>query len=34
MKKICEICDVSQEYEMKENSILVCVSDLDQDRLL
>ena len=33
MKKICEICDVSQEYEMKENSILVCVSDLDQDRL-
>ena len=33
MKKICEICDVSQEYEMKESSILVCVSDLDQDRL-
>ena len=33
MKKICKICDVSQEYEMKENSILVCVSDLDQDRL-
>lgn len=33
MKKICEIYDVSLEYEMKENSILVCVSDLDQDKL-
>lgn len=33
MKKICEIYDVSPEYEMKENSILVCVSDLDQDKL-
>ena len=29
MKKICEIYDVSLEYEMKENSVLVCVSDLD-----
>lgn len=33
MKKICEIYDVSLEYEMKENSILVCVSDLEQDKL-
>lgn len=33
MKKICEIYDVSLEYEMKENSVLVCVSDLDQDKL-
>lgn len=33
MKKICEIYDVSQEYQMKENSILVCVSDLDQDNM-
>lgn len=33
MKKICEIYDVSQEYEMKENSILVCVSDLEPDKL-
>lgn len=33
MKKICEIYDISQEYEMKKNSILVCVSDLDQDKL-
>lgn len=33
MKKICEIYDVSQEYEMKENSVLVCVGDLDQDKL-
>lgn len=33
MKKICEIYDISQEYEMKENSILVCVSDFDQDKL-
>ncbi len=34
MKKICEIYDVSHEYEMKENSILVCVSDIEQDKLL
>ena len=33
MKRICEIYDVSQEYEMKENSILVCVSDIEQDKL-
>lgn len=33
MKKICEIYDVSLEYEMAENSILVCVSDLDQNKL-
>lgn len=33
MKKICEIYDVSQEYKMKENSILVCVSSLKQDKL-
>ncbi len=33
MKKICEIFDISQEYEMKENSILVCVSDIEQDKL-
>ena len=34
MKKICEIYDVSHEYEMKENSVLVCVSDIEQDKLL
>ena len=33
MKKICEIYDVSHEYEIKENSVLVCVSDLEQDKL-
>lgn len=33
MKKICEIYDVSKEYQMQENSILVCVSDLDKDKL-
>lgn len=33
MKKICEIYDVSHEYEMKENTILVCVSDIEQDKL-
>lgn len=33
MKKICEIYDVSQEYEMKEKSVLICVSDLDKDKL-
>lgn len=34
MKKICEIYDVSHEYEMKENSVLVYVSDIEQDKLL
>lgn len=33
MKKICEIYDISQEYEMKEKSVLICVSDLDKDKL-
>lgn len=33
MKKICEIYDVSYEYEMKKNSILVCVSNIEQDKL-
>lgn len=33
MKKVCEIYDVSHEYQIKENSILVCVSDLEQDKL-
>lgn len=33
MKKICEMYDVSQEYEMKQNSILICVSDIEQDKL-
>ena len=32
MRKICEIYDVSQEYKIKKRSILVCVSDLDQDQ--
>ena len=34
MKNICEIYDVSHEYEMKENSVLVYVSDIEQDKLL
>lgn len=34
MKKICEIYDVSHEYELKENKILVCVSNIEQDKLL
>lgn len=33
MKKICEIYDVSREYEMKEKTVLICVSDLDKDKL-
>lgn len=33
MKKVCEMYDLSQEYEMKEDSILVCVSDLEKDKL-
>lgn len=33
MKKICEIYDVSQEYKMKDNTIIICVSDLDEDIL-
>ena len=30
MKKICEMYDVSKEYDLKENSILICVSDLEE----
>lgn len=33
MRKICEIYDVSKEYEMQENSILVCVSEIEQNKL-
>lgn len=33
MKKICEIYDVSQEYKMKENSLLVCISDISEQEL-
>lgn len=33
MKKICEIYDVSKEYQMQENSVLICVSDLEKDKL-
>lgn len=33
MKKICEIYDVSQEYKMKDNTVLICVSDLDRETL-
>ncbi len=33
MKKICEIYDVSAEYEQKENSVLIVVSDLSKENL-
>jgi hypothetical protein len=33
MKKICEIYDVSLEYKMQDNSVLVIVSDIEQNNL-
>ncbi len=33
MKKLCEIYDISAEYELKENSMLIIVSDLSKEEL-
>lgn len=33
MKKICEIYDISREYNVSENTILMCVSDLEKSEL-
>lgn len=34
MKKICEIYDISNEYNMSENSVIVIISDLSDKQLL
>lgn len=33
MKKLCEIYDISKEYDMSDNSVLVIVSELTEDIL-
>lgn len=33
MKKLCEIYDISREYSVSENTILMCVSDLEKSEL-
>lgn len=33
MKKLCEIYDVSQEYQNLSGTILFCVSDVDKKAL-
>ncbi len=34
MKEICRIYDISKEYEMKDNSVVIVVSDVERDKLL
>lgn len=34
MKKICEIYDLSKEYNMPNNSVFVIVSDFERDKLV
>ena len=31
MKKLCEIYDISKEYDMSDNSVLVIVSELKEN---
>ena len=33
MKKICEIYDISKEYKMADNSILIFVSNIEKNKL-
>ena len=33
MKKLCEIYDISQEYQSPGGTILICVSDVDKKAL-
>lgn len=33
MKKLCEIYDISKEYDMPDNSVMVIVSELNQNNL-
>lgn len=33
MKKLCEIYDVSRDYDLKDNSVLVLISDLEKSAL-
>lgn len=33
MKKLCEIYDISQEYQSQSGTILICVSDVDKKAL-
>lgn len=34
MKRICEIYDISKEYEMQTGTVLIIVSDIEKDKII
>ena len=34
MKRICEIYDISKEYEMPTGTVLIIVSDIEKDKII
>ena len=34
MKRICEIYDVSKDYEMPIGTVLIIVSDIEKDKII
>lgn len=34
MKRICEIYDVSKDYEMPTGTVLIIVSDIEKDKII
>lgn len=33
MKRICEIYDISKDYEMPTGTVLIIVSDIEKDKI-
>lgn len=34
MKRICEIYDISKEYEMQTGTVLIIVSDIEKEKII
>ena len=34
MKRICEIYDISKDYEMPTGTVLIIVSDIEKDKII
>ncbi len=34
MKRICEIYDISKDYEMPKGTVLIIVSDIEKDKII
>lgn len=34
MKRICEIYDISKDYEMQTGTALIIVSDIEKDKII